>query len=111
MDKEELKLHKEVLDQVRYQPWPLAKKIRVYRQAKDYVSRHESEIEQRLAQDKNFASQMKHFYMLFLKFLQVLWKLFKELMERLIPWQQRIKGNIFGFLWRNVHCTSLAIVA
>ena len=92
VDKEELRLHKEVLDQVRYQPWPLAKKIRVYRQAVDYVSRHQSEIEQRLAQDKTLASRMRHLYLLFVRFLQLLWKLFKELLERLIPWQQRIKG-------------------
>ena len=92
VDKEELRLHKEVLDQVRYQPWPLTKKIRVYRQAVDYVSRHQSEIEQRLAQDKTLASRMRHLYLLFVRFLQLLWKLFKELLERLIPWQQRIKG-------------------
>ena len=67
--------------------------MRVYRQAKDYVKAHESEIQQALAHDKSFASQVKHFKIMIFKLSQMLWKLLRELMDRLIPWQQRIKGQ------------------
>ena len=90
-EREKLKLHKEVIEQVKFQLWPLDKKMRIIRQAKEYLQRHESEIEQRLAQEKTFASRMKHVKLLFYKFLQLLWKLFKDLLDRMIPWQQRIK--------------------
>ena len=71
--------------------------MRVYRQAKDYVKAHESEIQQALAHDKSFASQVKHFKIMIFKLSQMLWKLLRELMDRLIPWQQRIKGQKFCF--------------
>lgn len=47
---EKLKLHKEVLSGVKQQPWPLRKKIKLVRQAKAYVRRHEGALQERLAQ-------------------------------------------------------------
>lgn len=50
---ENLKLHKEVLGGVKQQPWPLRRKIRLVRQAKAYVRRHEGALQERLAQRRS----------------------------------------------------------
>ena len=56
----------------RYQIWPLDKKIRVARQAKDYLKRHASEVEQRLAQDRTFNAKVKTAKLKFVKWMQVI---------------------------------------
>lgn len=50
---EKLKLHKEVLGATKYQPWPLRKKIKLVKQAKSYVRKHEGALQERLAQSKS----------------------------------------------------------
>lgn len=50
---EKLKLHKEVLSGVKQQPWPLRRKIKLVRQAKSYVRRHEGVLQERLAQTRS----------------------------------------------------------
>ena len=61
-----------ILYNVRYQLWPLDKKIRVVHQAKDYLNRHASEVEQRLAQDRTFKGRVQTAKLKFIKWLQVL---------------------------------------
>ena len=56
---------------LRYQLWPLDKKLRVVRQAKDYLNRHASEVEQRLAQDRTFKGRLQTAKLKFIKWLQV----------------------------------------
>jgi len=46
---ENLKLHKEVLWGVKQQPWGMRKKLKLVRQAKTYVKRHEGQLQQRRA--------------------------------------------------------------
>lgn len=46
---ENLKLHKEVLSGVKQQPWSLRRKVKLVRQAKAYVRRHEGALQERLA--------------------------------------------------------------
>ena len=50
---EKLKLHKEVLSGVKTQPWPLRKKLKLVRQAKAYLRKHEGALQERLAQSHN----------------------------------------------------------
>ena len=50
---EKLRFHKEVLNGVKQQPWPLRKKLKLVRQAKAYVRRHEGALQERLAQSHN----------------------------------------------------------
>lgn len=45
-------MHKEVLSGVKQEPWPLYKKMRLVRQAKAYVRRHEGALQERLAQSR-----------------------------------------------------------
>lgn len=50
---ENLKLHKEVLSGIKQQPWPLRRKIKLIRQAKTYIRRHEGVLQERLAQSRS----------------------------------------------------------
>lgn len=50
---EKLKLHKEVLSGAKQQPWPLRRKMKLVRQAKSYVRRHEGALQERLAQTRS----------------------------------------------------------
>ena len=43
-DLETLKLHNEVIEQAKYQNWPIQKKLRVVQQAKQYVRRYNNNI-------------------------------------------------------------------
>jgi hypothetical protein len=47
---QQLGLHKEVVHNMRYQPWDMGRKLRVLRRAKSYVSQHEGALQQRLAE-------------------------------------------------------------
>lgn len=50
---ENIRLHKEVLSNVKFQPWTMRRKIKLVQQAKAYVKRHEGELQERLAQSKS----------------------------------------------------------
>jgi hypothetical protein len=49
---ENLRLHKEVLSNVKQQPWGMRRKLRLVQLAKAYVKRHEGALQERLAQSK-----------------------------------------------------------
>jgi hypothetical protein len=49
---ERLRLHKEVLQSARHQPWPMRRKMKLVRQAKGYVRKHEGELQERLAHSR-----------------------------------------------------------
>lgn len=48
-----IKLHKEVLSSVKLQPWSMRRKLRLVRQAKAYIRRHEGALQERLAQSRS----------------------------------------------------------
>ena len=73
----------------RYQLWPLDKKLRVVRQAKDYLNRHASEVEQRLAQDRTFKGRLQTAKLKFIKWLQVEYS--KVLISRIILRSNKLK--------------------
>lgn len=47
---ENIKLHKEVLSNVKMQPWNMRKKLKLVMQAKAYIKKHEGVLQERLAQ-------------------------------------------------------------
>ena len=79
--------------------------------AKDYVKRHESELKEKMDQNRNFGSILKATKMMFIRFLQVnclkncslkrmsvqlfnfqiSWRFIRETLAEITPWQQRIK--------------------
>lgn len=49
---EHVALHKEVVHNMRYQPWDMGRKLRVLRRAKLFVQQHEGALQQRLAESR-----------------------------------------------------------
>lgn len=49
---ENIRLHKEVLQSVKYQSWSIRRKLRLVRQAKSYVAKHEGALQERFAQSR-----------------------------------------------------------
>ncbi|XP_070151175.1 transmembrane channel-like protein isoform X2 [Polyergus mexicanus] len=87
---ENLKLHKEVLSGVKQQPWPLRRKIRLVRQAKAYVRRHEGALQERLAQRRSTKDVIARVSL----FVTQKWQYFRRelinLRTWLVPWEIRI---------------------
>lgn len=50
---ENIKLHKEVLSNVKMQPWNMRKKLKLVVQAKNYIKKHEGALQERLAQSRS----------------------------------------------------------
>lgn len=47
---ENIKLHKEVLSNVKMQPWNMRRKLKLVQTAKAYIKKHEGALQERLAQ-------------------------------------------------------------
>jgi hypothetical protein len=50
---ENIKIHKEVLRDVKMQPWNMRKKLKLVIQAKTYIKKHEGALQERLAQSRS----------------------------------------------------------
>ncbi|CAD7082202.1 unnamed protein product [Hermetia illucens] len=50
---ENIRLHKEVLQSVKYQPWSMRRKLRLVRQAKAYVAKHQGVLQERFAMSRS----------------------------------------------------------
>ncbi|KAK2587729.1 hypothetical protein KPH14_003839 [Odynerus spinipes] len=88
---EKLKLHKEVLSGVKEEPWPLSKKIKLVRQAKSYVRKHEGVLQERLAQSRSTKDAVARVSLLITKKWQYFRRELINLETWLIPWELRIK--------------------
>ncbi|XP_043664639.1 transmembrane channel-like protein 3 [Vespula pensylvanica] len=88
---EKLKLHKEVLNGVKEEPWPLRKKMKLVRQAKLYVRKHEGVLQERLAQNRNTKDVIARVSLLITKKWQYFRRELINLETWLIPWELRIK--------------------
>ncbi|XP_043784830.1 transmembrane channel-like protein 3 isoform X2 [Apis laboriosa] len=88
---EKLKLHKEVLSGVKQQPWPLRRKIKLVRQAKSYVRRHEDVLQERLAQTRSTKDAIARVSLFATKKWQYCRREVVNLQTWLIPWEFRIK--------------------
>ncbi|EFN72383.1 Transmembrane channel-like protein 3 [Camponotus floridanus] len=87
---ENLKLHKEVLGGVKQQPWPLRRKLRLVRQAKAYVRRHEGALQERLAQSRSTKDVIARVSLFVTKKWQYFRREFINLRTWLVPWEIRI---------------------
>ncbi|XP_076248712.1 transmembrane channel-like protein [Calliopsis andreniformis] len=88
---EKLKLHKEVLSGVKQQPWPLRRKIKLVRQAKSYVRKHEGVLQERMAQRRSTRDAIARVSLFMNKKWQYCRREFVNLQTWLIPWELRIK--------------------
>ncbi|XP_046141915.1 transmembrane channel-like protein [Osmia bicornis bicornis] len=88
---EKLKMHKEVLGGVKQQPWPLRRKIKLVRQAKSYVRKHEGVLQERLAQTRSTKDAIARISLFVTKKWQYCRREMVNLQTWLIPWEFRIK--------------------
>ncbi|XP_034947665.1 transmembrane channel-like protein 3 [Chelonus insularis] len=88
---EKLKIHKEALSAVKYQPWPLQKKIKLVRQAKSYIRKHEGALQERLAHTKSTRDALARASIFFSKTMQRCKREIINLETWMIPWELRIK--------------------
>ncbi|XP_053956242.1 transmembrane channel-like protein [Anastrepha ludens] len=88
---ENIRLHKEVIQSVKLQPWPMRKKLKLVRQAKTYVARHEGALQERFAMSRSTKDLWARFTIL----MAARWLHWKRetvsFLTVLIPWELRIK--------------------
>ncbi|XP_067613412.1 transmembrane channel-like protein [Eurosta solidaginis] len=88
---ENIRLHKEVIQSVKLQPWPMRKKLKLVRQAKTYVARHEGALQERFAMSRSTKDLWARFKIL----MAARWLHWKRetvsFLTVLIPWELRIK--------------------
>ncbi|XP_071635711.1 transmembrane channel-like protein isoform X2 [Temnothorax longispinosus] len=87
---ENLKLHKEVLSGIKQQPWPLRRKLKLVRQAKAYIRRHEGALQERLAQSRSTKDVIARVSIFITKKWQYFRRELINLQTWLIPWEVRI---------------------
>ncbi|XP_011687099.1 PREDICTED: transmembrane channel-like protein 3 [Wasmannia auropunctata] len=87
---EDLNLHKEILSGTKQQPWPLRRKIKLVRQAKAYIRRHEGVLQERLAQSHSTKDVIARVSLFMTKKWQYFRRELINLQTWLIPWEVRI---------------------
>lgn len=50
---ENIRLHKEIIQSVKNQPWSLSKKYKIVQKVKQYISKHEDTLQERFAMSGN----------------------------------------------------------
>ncbi|XP_065361939.1 transmembrane channel-like protein [Calliphora vicina] len=88
---ENIRLHKEVIQSVKLQPWAIRKKLKLVRQAKTYVARHEGALQERFAMSRSTRDLWARFKIV----MAARWRHWKRetasFLTVLIPWELRIK--------------------
>ncbi|XP_053687325.1 transmembrane channel-like protein [Sabethes cyaneus] len=120
---ENIRLHKEVLRSVKLEPWSMKRKLKLVKQAKSYISKHEGVLQEHFS-SRTAKSLLTQFNI----FLGTKWRqLLREITNvstYLIPWESRVKeieshfgsvvASYFTFLrwlfWVNIVISSLLIV-
>lgn len=64
---ENIKLHKEVLSNVKMQPWNMRKKLKLVVQAKSYIKKHEGQLQERLAQSHSTKDMLARWNIVLIK--------------------------------------------
>uniref|UniRef100_A0A336LRN1 CSON002176 protein n=1 Tax=Culicoides sonorensis TaxID=179676 RepID=A0A336LRN1_CULSO len=92
---ENIRIHKEVLQQVKWQPWTMKRKLRLVQQAKNYIARHEGELQERFASSRSTRDILARFKIVIGTWFAQKWQHTKRelanLSTWLIPWELRIK--------------------
>ncbi|XP_052125646.1 transmembrane channel-like protein isoform X2 [Frankliniella occidentalis] len=88
---ENLRVHKEVLGGVKMQPWGMRRKLRLVRQAKTYVKRHEGQLHERFAHSRATKDIAARFNLWMIKRWQWFRREIFNLLNMLMPWELRIK--------------------
>ncbi|XP_071140095.1 transmembrane channel-like protein 3 [Mytilus edulis] len=76
-----IKLQKSFLEQVRFQPWTMKKKLKITSTVKDYLERYEGKLSKRHGCWEKFIMSMRRFKRSLNDFAQIL-----------IPWEMKVKA-------------------
>ncbi|XP_068243127.1 transmembrane channel-like protein [Palaemon carinicauda] len=88
---ETLKIHKEVLAGVSQQCWPIERKLRLARTSREYIKKHEGEMEQRLAQSTSTKDVLLRYFIRFRRLVRIGIQTVYQWITGLELWQNRIK--------------------
>ncbi|KAF5276476.1 hypothetical protein FQA39_LY06545 [Lamprigera yunnana] len=88
---ENIRLHKEVLTNVKMQPWNMRKKLKLVMQAKSYVKRHEGALQERFTQTHSIKNMIARWNIYLVKKWQHYHREMANISNWLVPWERRIK--------------------
>ncbi|KAH1004101.1 hypothetical protein HUJ04_003903 [Dendroctonus ponderosae] len=88
---ENIKLHKEVLSNVKMQPWNMRKKLKLVLQAKSYIKKHEGQLQERLAQSHSTKDMLARWNIVVIKKWQKWKREITNMSMWFIPWELKIK--------------------
>ncbi|CAH1367123.1 unnamed protein product, partial [Tenebrio molitor] len=88
---ENIKIHKEVLRDVKMQPWNMRKKLKLVIQAKTYIKKHEGALQERLAQSRSTRDMLARWNIYLIKKWQHYRRELANLSNWLVPWELKIK--------------------
>ncbi|KAF7284667.1 hypothetical protein GWI33_021851 [Rhynchophorus ferrugineus] len=88
---ENIKLHKEVLSNVKMQPWNMRKKLKLVLQAKAYIKKHEGQLQERLAQSHSTKDMLARYNIVLIKKWQKWKRELTNISMWFIPWELKIK--------------------
>ncbi|CAO1430429.1 unnamed protein product [Diamesa serratosioi] len=88
---ENIRLHKEIITQVKTQPWSLSKKYKIVQRAKQYVSHHEGTLQERFALSGNTKDLYARFKIRLADRFKHMKRELYNFLALLIPWEIRIK--------------------
>ncbi|XP_064086907.1 transmembrane channel-like protein 2 [Macrobrachium nipponense] len=86
-----LKIHKEVLAGVSQQCWPIERKLRLVQTSREYIKKHEGEMEERLAQSSSTKDVLLRHFIRFRRFVRTSIQTVYQWITGLELWQKRIK--------------------
>lgn len=69
---ENIRLHKEVIANVKHQPWTVRRKMKLIEQAKAYIKRHEGELQVRLKRSRSTRDILTRFNIVLVKVIMML---------------------------------------
>lgn len=81
---ENIKLHKEVLSNVKMQPFSMRKKLRLVQQAKTYVKKHEGALQERLAQSHSTRDFLARWNILLIKVRLLQFCIYKQILKAVL---------------------------
>lgn len=98
---ENIKIHKEIIQSVKNQPWSLSKKYKIVQKLKRYIAQHEDTLQERFAQSGNTFDLYARVKILIADKFKKLRREFWNFCSFLIPWEMRL-----AMIVHNVKCSS-----
>lgn len=99
---ENIKIHKEIIQSVKNQPWSLSKKYKIVQKLKRYISQHEDTLQERFALSGNTYDLYARFKILIADKFKKIKREFWNFCALLIPWETR-QAKKHVRKWREIY--------